>query len=195
MICAVILAAGISRRMGRPKMLLEWGEKTVLGQVISVLEECGLDEILIVTGGAHQAVERLVEGKHVRTVFNPQFQENEMLESLKVGLRNLPEQTQAALIVLGDQPQIEAQVVEIILQAYRQKDSVLIVPSYRMKRGHPWLVDRSLWDEILEIEEPHNLRDFLDLHHQQIEYLVVETDTILRDLDTPADYAREKPGG
>jgi CTP:molybdopterin cytidylyltransferase MocA len=62
-----------------------------------------------------------------------------------------------------------------------------------MRRGHPWLVDRSLWRVLLAIEAPQTMRDFLDLYTQQIEYTLVDSDTILRDIDTPADYDRERP--
>jgi CTP:molybdopterin cytidylyltransferase MocA len=62
-----------------------------------------------------------------------------------------------------------------------------------MKRGHPWLVARALWPELSEIRAPETLRDFLGRHAEQILYLPVSSDTILRDLDTPDDYAREKP--
>lgn len=193
MISAIVLAAGLSRRMGRPKLALPWGGTTVLGQVVSVLERTGLDEIVVVTGGTHALVEELLKAKPVRLCFNPQYENGEMIGSLQTGLGCLDARSLAALVVLGDQPQIQPHVVAAVLQAYRRTASGLVVPSYCNRRGHPWLVRRRLWKQILEIRGPETLREFLTRNERQIEYVPVETDTILRDLDTPADYLRERP--
>ena len=116
-----------------------------------------------------------------------------MIDSLQVGLAQLSSSVDATLVALGDQPQIQLSVVQSVMQSYHEEPAGLIVPSYQMKRGHPWLVARSLWDELSQICPPATLRDFLGRHAADIRYLPVSTDTILRDLDTPADYAREKP--
>ena len=78
MITAIILAAGESKRMGEPKMLMPWGKSTVLQTVISTFQASGIKDILVVTGGAHQQVESLI-GKTVETVFNENYQSGEML--------------------------------------------------------------------------------------------------------------------
>ena len=70
---AVVLAAGRSRRMGRPKMILPWGETTVIGQVVNVLLAAGVDDLLVVTGGAREDVESALVDMPVRTIFNPDF--------------------------------------------------------------------------------------------------------------------------
>ncbi len=192
-IAAVILAAGLSRRMGTPKMVLPWGKTTVIGQVVYVLAEAGIGEIVVVTGGAHQQVEAVLHGLPARTVFNPRYSEDPMAYSLQAGLASLVA-ADAALVALGDQPQIESHIVRSLVQVYRERRSVLVVPSYQMRRGHPWLIDRSLWPEILALRPPRVLRDVLSEHGDQIEYLNVSSDSILRDLDTPEDYFRQRPG-
>jgi molybdenum cofactor cytidylyltransferase len=128
-------------------------------------------------------------------VFNPRFESDEMTWSLQTGLAAMPEDVEAALVVLGDQPQIEPRVVEAVLAAYRQAGPVLVVPSYEMRRGHPWLVSRALWPAILALQPPQTLRDWLNASAAQIHYLVVDTPSVLRDLDTPDDYERERPAG
>ncbi len=193
MIAAIVLAAGLSRRMGQPKLALPWGDTTVIGQVVAVLSAAGVAEIVVVTGGARQELETTLRGTPARLAFNPRFEASEMIDSLQVGLAQLPPIVEATLIALGDQPQIQLPVVQAVLKAYAEHPSRLIVPSYQMKRGHPWLVVRSLWAELSQIRPPETLRDFLGRHTEEIYYLPVSTDTILRDLDTPADYAREKP--
>lgn len=190
-IAAIVLAAGLSRRMGKPKLVLPWGERTVIGQVCYVLRQAGLDEILVVTGGARLEIEAALAGEPVRIVFNPRFERSEMIDSLKIGLASLSKDCATALVALGDQPQIHIEVVRQVLQVYRERGADLVVPSYRMKRGHPWLVARRFWDQILSQDAPLTLRDFLNRFEQHITYLPVDSDSILRDLDTPEDYERE----
>jgi len=190
MVTAIVLAAGISRRMGTPKMLLPWAGKTVIGHVVAILADSGVGDILVVTGGAAKEVEEVLGSTSARMAHNPRFTEAEMLVSLQVGLRNLPEDAEAALVVRGDQPQIERAVVMKILDTYHKTGEELIIPSYQMRRGHPWLVAESLWDEILALPANLTLRHFLEVHADGIHYLVMSTPSILQDLDTPEDYAQ-----
>jgi len=192
-ISAVILAAGRSQRMGRPKMALPWGDTTVIGQVVQTLVQAEVKDILVVTGGYHQEVESALQGLPVRVVYNPRFAEGEMVSSLQTGLANLPEAADAALVVLGDQPKIQARVVSGVIAMYRAQHADLVVPSYQMRRGHPWLIDRRLWGEVQALGVQHTLRDLLQAHASEILYLPVETDSVLIDLDTPGDYERERP--
>ena len=192
MIAAIVLAAGKSVRMRRPKMILPWGDTTVIGQVVTTLANAGLEKIVLVTGGAKREVELAVSGMPfpVSLVYNPGYAEGEMIQSIQVGLTSLDERFEAALFTLGDQPQMEMGVVRSILVEYQATGSPLIVPSYQMRRGHPWLVARSLWPALLSLREPKTVRDFLNRLSDQINYVVVETDSILQDLDTPGDYQR-----
>ncbi len=200
-IAAVVLAAGRSTRMGQPKMALPWGATTVLGQVVLELAKGGVDRILVVTGGDRETVEGILRilslppGVALSTIYNPDYAQGEMLSSLQTGLRAAGEGARAALVVLGDQPQIEAKVVGAILQAYAQSCPLLVVPSIHHRRGHPWLVDRSLWDEILAMSTSQTLRDFLQSHLGLIQYVEVDTESILMDLDSPQDYQRAQGRG
>ena len=193
MISAIILAAGKSSRMGQPKMLLPWGDRTVLTHVISVFQNAEVEDILVVTGGFREQVEELVSGSNVKTVFNSEFEKSEMLTSIQCGLRALTRQTQAVLIGLGDQPQVQEGTVRKVCEVFRESKSNLVVPSYRMRRGHPWLVARPLWEEILEMQPPQSPRDLLNGHTQEIEYVTIDNPSIMQDLDTPEDYLKFKP--
>jgi len=197
MIAAVVLAAGKSERMGRPKMALPWGDTTVLGQVVATLVHAGLDQVLVVTGGgqveAEQALSHLPGDWPLRLVFNPDYAAGEMLSSLQAGIASLDERSEAALIVLGDQPQMEARVVRSILGAYRDAGAGLVIPSYAMRRGHPMLVARSLWAELLALRPPQTLRELIQAHEADVLYVTVDTPSVLQDLDTPADYQQHKP--
>lgn len=193
MISAVVLAAGMSRRMGEPKMTLRWSKTTVIGQVVNVLLSSGLQDIVVVTGGARQQVELALQDLPVRCQFNPSYREDEMIHSLQIGLPLLADEVQAAMIVLGDQPEIEVQVVKTIIKAFVETRAQLVVPSYQMRRGHPWLVARLLWPEIMKLSPPATLRNLVNNYTEFIHYVEIDNGTILSDIDTPEDYKRQKP--
>lgn len=193
MISAIILAAGESKRMGQPKMLLPWENRTVIEHVVTTFLKAGIEDIVVVTGGAHEQVERAVEQYPVRKIHNPNYATGEMLSSIQCGIREMPEQAQAVLIGLGDQPQVQQKSVRAIYDTYKATASSLIVPSFRRKRGHPWLVARPLWDELLTLKPHRTPRDFLNDHPDEIQYVNVDNATILADLDTPEDYRKSHP--
>ena len=196
MIAAVVLAAGESRRMGRPKMSLAWGESTVIGCVVTTLYEAGVEQVVVVSGGAAAEVEAalrlLPEERRPTIVHNPQFDNDDMGLSLQTGLNVLGPAVEAALVVLGDQPQREVEVVKALISEYFFEKKPLVLPSYQMRRGHPWLVGRSLWGELLDLRLPATLRDFVNLHAGEIDYVPVDTGSILQDLDTPEDYKKAR---
>jgi molybdenum cofactor cytidylyltransferase len=197
MIAAVVLAAGKSERMGRPKMSLPWGDTTVIGQVVGTLVQAGLGEVVVVTGGANldvsQALARLPGDWPVRDIFNPAYAAGEMLSSIQAGIAALGAEARAALIALGDQPQIEVQVVHKVLQMYRDTGAALVIPSYQMRRGHPMLLDRTLWEELRAFQAPQTIRDLVKAHASQIAYVTVQSASILQDVDTPDDYRKYLP--
>lgn len=189
-LAAVILAAGLSRRMGQPKMLLPWGATSVLGQVVTILAQAGATELVVVSGGAWRAVEaevaRLAGDFPVRAVFNAQFEAGEMISSLKTGLAALSSQSEAALIGLGDQPQLSLDSARRVVSAWETSRARLILPSFQFRRGHPWLVARELW---IELGAAHTARDFLQARPAEIMYVDCD-ESVLKDLDTPDDYTK-----
>jgi molybdenum cofactor cytidylyltransferase len=198
LITALILAAGMSRRMGQPKLVLPWGDTSVIEHIVHTLLAARVDRILVVSGAAHAQVAELLQGLPVRIVFNPQYQQQEMLVSVKVGLQEAALQAasgspEAGLICLGDQPQMKASVIEAVTTSFTGTRANLVVPSFNRRRGHPWLIARPLWDELIRFQPEQTLRDFLNAHQAEIHYVDVDTDTILQDIDTPEDYQRFLP--
>jgi molybdenum cofactor cytidylyltransferase len=174
-------------------MLLPWGNLTVIEHVVTTFLQADIEQILVVTGGAHAQVENVLQEYPVQKIHNREYAAGEMLSSLQYGVQELSERAQATLIALGDQPQVEERIIRLICQVYQKNHSRLIVPSYNRKRGHPWLVTRPLWNELLALKPPQTLRDFLNSHAEEIHYANVDTPVILADLDTPEDYENSRP--
>jgi molybdenum cofactor cytidylyltransferase len=187
---AVILAAGLSTRMGDSKVLLPWGSTTIIDHICRTVIHEGLDTT-VVLGHKAQAVAATLSRLPVNLAHNPDFAGGEMLSSLQVGLAELEQRgVEACLVVLGDQPTIQADVVKMLLQAYREGHGGIIAPSYDMQRGHPVLIDRRYWREIMTLPPGAAPRDVVRAHEDDLFHVVVQTPSVIRDLDTPEDYQR-----
>ncbi|MGZ6346710.1 MAG: nucleotidyltransferase family protein, partial [Anaerolineales bacterium] len=180
----------------QPKLLLPWGKTTVLGQVISTFAAAGVKDLVVVTGAAHEKIDGIVKDLSfqfpVRVVFNPGYADGEMLSSIQVGLAAQNSHTLAALIGLGDQPQVLEETVRGICSAFARTKTPLVIPSFQNRRGHPWLAARELWSSLLALPTSTTARRFLNAYSGQVQYIMADR-TILQDLDTPADYARLRP--
>jgi molybdenum cofactor cytidylyltransferase len=189
MITAIVLAAGLSRRMGRFKLLLPWGQETVIERVVRTLEEATDGEILVVTGWRAGEVAAALKHTRARPVYNPDYEAGEMLSSVQVGLRAAAPDAVAALICLGDQPQMRVETVRRVLddgKAVGWKN--VVIPSYRLHAGHPILLPRPVWPAVLA--GTGTLKVALAPYRESFVYSVVDTPSILADLDTPDDYAQ-----
>lgn len=190
---AIVLAAGMSTRMGEPKMLLPWTEKrTIIEHVIEQALNSRVDHIVTVTGHQSKQIKTVVEPLGVDVVYNRGYKTGEMLSSIKAGLRAMPENVAAALIMLGDQPRVQPKVIYQVMMAYAEGRGEIIAPSFEMRRGHPILISRRYWAEILNLRRHQSLRDVLNAHSEEITYINVNTDSVLRDVDTRDDYAEER---
>ncbi|MEZ4666711.1 MAG: selenium cofactor biosynthesis protein YqeC [Anaerolineae bacterium] len=190
---AMVLAAGLSKRMGQPKVLLPWSNgKTVVEHIIDQLVLARIPCIWVVTGHRAGEVRKVITDAGVEATHNAEYASGEMLSSVKAGLRAMPAHVSAALIVLGDQPQIHPKIITQILAAYAEGKGDIVAPSYRMRRGHPILIDRRYWGEILALPEGGAPRDVIERHKERIAYVMVDTDSVLRDMDTPEAYQQER---
>jgi molybdenum cofactor cytidylyltransferase len=183
-VAAVVLAAGMSTRMGRSKVLLPWDGRTVIEAVVARLLAARLPEIVVVTGHEGDAVAEALTRLPVQIVHNPQYAQGEMLSSLQAGLQVLPGSTAACLVVMGDQPFLDGRVLGRVLAAYAEGRGEIVIPTHRGERGHPVLIGRRFWSEIL-LQESGAPRDVIRRYPEQTALVDVRTDSILRDLDTP----------
>jgi molybdenum cofactor cytidylyltransferase len=189
---AVVLAAGLSSRMGVQKLLLPWMGKTVIETVVDTLIQSRITEIVVVTGRDAEQIASSLKSKPVQIIYNPDFADGNMVTSLRTGLKALRNRVDAILMVLADQPQMMETTVKLLVDEWNQNPNSLCIPSYQMRRGHPWVIPVKLWGNLNSLDSHQTMRDFIKINEHEIRYVVVETPTILADLDTPEDYKQQK---
>ncbi|MDZ4669370.1 MAG: selenium cofactor biosynthesis protein YqeC [Phototrophicales bacterium] len=190
---AIVLAAGLSSRMGQSKILLPWSDdKTIIEHITDQLIRARIEQIHIITGHLANEVKTVLDPYDITLTYNRAYKSGEMLSSIKAGLRAMPREVSACFVVLGDQPRLNARVLNDLQMHYAEHGGDLLIPSFQMRRGHPILIGRKYWHEILMLNDKSTLRDFIIKHEAHIQYIPVESDSILRDVDTPQDYADER---
>jgi molybdenum cofactor cytidylyltransferase len=187
---AVILAAGESRRMGQPKMLLPWKGGTIIRQVCQQVIASGVYEVVVVAGRLVSQIQEQIGDLPVQVVLNPDYEQGEMLSSLQVGLRAIWRTSDACMVVLGDQPAIQPAIARDLADYYCQGRGRIVAPSYQQRRGHPLIIDRAFWQPILDLPPGAAPRDILRANEDHIYHHVVNSDSVLRDVDTPDEYRR-----
>ena len=189
MICAMVLAAGRSRRMGTQKLLLPYRGQPLVAQVVDSLLRGPVDQVFVVTGKDGKPILEAIAGRRLHCVTNT-YAEDEMLHSVRCGLNAMPEESAAVMVALGDQPGITADLVAELVRAFHTTGRGIVVPTYKGKRGHPLLFAMHYRDEILTRHEGRGLRGLLEAHPQDVFELEVATAGILEDIDLPEDYRR-----
>jgi len=189
-ISSIILAAGESRRMGQPKLLLPYGETTIIDTVIREVIRSEANQIIAVIGSEKDKIRRQIKDYPLMIAENHEFRYG-MLSSVQCGLRALPDNTGAVLVLLGDQPMIPASVINDVINAYRQTEKGIIIAVHNGKRGHPILLDIKYRYEIEQLSPDHSLHDITHKYPEDILELEVGTPVILRDIDTLDDYNKE----
>lgn len=179
--------------MGVSKLLLPWGETTVLGQTLTHLQESKVDEILLVSGHQAEKVAAIAQAFEVEVVHNEAYAEGEMLSSLQVGVDHLSADVDAALVILADQPLVRPEVIDRLLAAYEAGKGELIAPTYEGTRGNPVLIGRPYFAELLALPWGQAPRELLRRHPAALYLLPVESSTILQDLDRPEQYQHHRP--
>jgi len=193
MICAIVLAAGESRRMGSQKLLLPFGATTVIGRVVDQLLQSVIDRIFVVTRHNADKIAEELSARAVTIVDNPDYPSG-MLSSVRCGLRALPNDCHAVMVALGDQPAITTNLIDDLVQAFNMNHKGIVVPVFQNRRGHPILLSTRYRDEILSQYDDAGLRGLLHAHRDDVLELAASEPSVLSDMDCPEDYQRELAG-
>ncbi|MBI3945382.1 MAG: nucleotidyltransferase family protein [Armatimonadetes bacterium] len=191
---AIILAAGESRRMGRPKQLLPYGDRTVLQRVADNVLASGVRPVIVVLGHRAEEVRASLGDRPVVPVVNTDYASG-MLSSVQAGVRAaLPllmiEGRRGFLFCLGDQPQVGPEVIRAVATAFADTERGIVVPVLAGRRGHPAAYSAVYAGEILALGPGVGLREVLRRHPEDVCAVPLEEEGILADLDTPEEYRR-----
>ena len=190
-LAGIILAAGESLRMGQPKQLLPFGERTILERVVDTLLTAGVGEVVVVLGHLAERVRTVLGHRPVKAVVNASYRQG-MLSSVKCGVRAIGPEYDAVLIALGDQPHIEGAVVSEVMRTYRAGTAGIVIPRYGEKKGHPIIINLQKYREaIANLPEDVGLNALMQEHADDVRLIDVATEDIIRDIDVPDDYTRE----
>jgi molybdenum cofactor cytidylyltransferase len=185
-VTGLVLAAGGSRRLGRPKQLLPYGEATLLDHVLDTARSCFFDQLLCVIGGAAGDVRQAVDFGRVDVVENPDFGEG-CSSSIAAALHAVDSRCDVLVLMLGDQPGVTAATVGKLLAG--RGDAPIAACAYSDGRGHPLAFSRSLFPELESLHGDKAVWKLLD-RHEAIAADVPVDGAIPRDVDTWDDYAQ-----
>ena len=189
-IWSIILAAGESKRMKVPKMLLPYEDKTIIEKVIENVISSGIKNVKVVLGSWSDDILKVTCNMSVTNCYNEDFMKG-MLSSVKCGFGNLDDKCKAALLFLGDQPGIKPDVIKNLIEAYRKSGKGIIMPMFNNKRGHPLIIDCKYRDEIAGLDQSGTLRDLVHKHPDDVLEIEVRSESVLKDIDTQEDYLNE----
>ena len=158
--------------------------------VLKYIDDSRISHSLIVLGAFKEDLLKAISGEQIDVCFNPDFQKG-MLTSVQCGVRALPENTDAVMIFLGDQPANNEVVINTLIEQYETSDKGILVPVYEGRKGHPLLIDRKYFNDIFNLNPDIGLRELLQNHEDDLEIVEVDEAGILRDIDTPEDYRNE----
>ena len=183
----VILAAGAARRYGQPKLLLPWKGEAIIRHVARAALSAGLDPVVVVAGEHHKSILDSLVGMNVALVINPDWEKGQS-SSLQVGLSALPSEIGSAVFLLGDQPQIPADLVQSLIERHAGSLLPIVAPLVGGQRANPVLFDQVTFPKLMELSGDTGGRSLFS--HYPVEWLEWHDTSVLFDVDTPEDYRR-----
>jgi molybdenum cofactor cytidylyltransferase len=188
MISGVILAAGRSARLGRPKQLLPLGGVPLLTHALRNAAASTLDETVLVLGHEAVAIAAAVGEWGQRVVINPDYGKGQST-SLRAGLGAVDPRVEAVVFLLGDQPRVGPAIIDAMIATFRDTGSAIVMPTYGGVRGNPVLLSRALFPELVNITGDQGARGVITDHRDQVITVPVSDGSPPRDVDTEQDYA------
>lgn len=187
-IAAVLLAAGESRRIGQPKQLLRWKGKPLIEHAARTAINAGLRPVVVVIGSRADDMRAAIRSP-VTIVENARWTEG-MSTSLHAGLQALPDDVDAAIMLLVDQPRITAGHLRAMIEAYRESGKPIVGSAFQGRRASPTLFDRSLFDQLRQVSGDSGGRSVIEANPDQVTLVEAEDALTLQDIDSIQDWRR-----
>ncbi len=188
MIAGVILAAGESSRMGRDKALLTFQGRNFVETAISVLRDAKLSPVVTVLGHHAEEIRRASNLHDVRVVVNEKYSLGQTC-SLQAGLRALADQEiEAVVLWLVDHPGVSSQTVGLLVDKFRETHAPVVIPRYHGERGHPVLISRALFDDLLQLSPGEGANTVMRSHRDRTAWIEVDDPGVRQDVDDPESF-------
>lgn len=190
MVAAIVLAAGLSSRVGKPKLLLPLNGRSLIRRTVERVITAGggeWKEVVVVLGHEAERIQQELEGLPIRIILNPRFAMG-MSASLIAGLQAISPQAEGAMIFLGDQPLVSTEVVRRLLSVFRESQRSIVVPVYGGVRGNPVLFSSSLFSELTTVQGDKGGREVVMRDPERVAAMAFPSDLAPRDVDTWEDY-------
>ena len=188
MISAILLAAGQSKRMnGKNKLTKEIQGIPLIKLSVKNILASSINELIVVLGHQKEIIEKLIDkNEKIKFVFNKNF-ESGMASSIKTGLNNLSEKTEAFFICLGDMPMVSPDIYNQLIKSKDNKK--IIVPTYKGQQGNPVLFDKSMKEKVLDITTGYiGAKKILELNRNKILNVEVGNQSVRKDFNTKDDF-------
>ncbi len=182
------MAAGGSSRMGQPKQLLRFGDVTMLGRIVAVVEESRLDPVVVVLGAHADEIKAAIEWRRARPVFNPDYKRGSAT-SLRAGLEAI-DPDRGVVVVAGDQPGITAHVIDRLVAAFQEENAWAAVGEYTDGIAHPWVLSHRALEAMPSHEGDKLLWHMLSEDERVVRVGLGVAKPI--DVNTPEDYERAR---
>ena len=195
LIAGIILAAGMSTRFGGTKQLAVIGKKRLLEIVVDAALASYLDQIHVVLGFQAKKVSAFLEdryGKEAIQILENRYYKKGMSESIRIGLKSVQNRFSSVMILLGDQPLINANIIDLLIRRFQSSKKSICVPAYKGRRGHPVIFDQKFYEEMMAIEGDIGARNILLRNPDSILTVDVPSAKLFMDVDTVADVEKLK---
>ncbi|MCJ7656075.1 MAG: molybdenum cofactor cytidylyltransferase [Dehalococcoidia bacterium] len=187
MISAILLAAGQSKRMGELKQLMPFGQSTIVAQAVDNLLGSAVDEVIVVVGYKAEDVIKAIAAKPIKLVINPDYEQG-MSTSVIAGLNLVHSRVQGVMLALGDQPLVDSQTVNRLIEEFYNHDKGIAVPTYQGRRGHPIIFAIKYKEQLLKLRGDVGGRQIIKDHPDDVLEVAVDSESIVADFDTTDDY-------
>lgn len=186
-LCAIILAAGFSSRIKRPKALLQINNRTFLEYIVHMYRSAGIRNIKLVTGHYRDQILPIAASLSVTEVYNPRYPEG-MYSSIQCGMRSCEDSITGIFIHPVDIPLVRPETILVMGTGFSDSGDRIRIPVYQEKKGHPPLIGSSFCDDIIQNERPGGLRAFFRYHEEDVDLIRVSDPGICVSVNTPEEY-------
>ncbi|MFK7905892.1 MAG: NTP transferase domain-containing protein [Chitinophagales bacterium] len=196
LITAIVLAAGLSRRMGKQnKLLLPIGKQKLIVKIVEAVLASQIQETLVVLGHEAIKLQRVLRGKNITLLKNSLYQLG-MTTSIQRGIQAASKDTKGYMIVLGDLAEIEVSTLNLLIEAFNEalqkEETPIVIPTFEGKRGNPVIFSAHFREAILKHRDMNGCKGIVQENPEHVITVEMPNNQTLKDIDTPEDYKEWK---